>query len=279
MAGNKGAGRPPGGQGRERQPAPAPPARPDTGNKVIDQLVVDQEVLRRAVAEAKAAAESATTSGQLASSAVVRLAGAVEKLGQRVDAVGSTVTSLRAELDKPRTNGRRPARRAAEEVAIGEPEVELPISWYEVRDERTAQLVLTTLVEWVERVYLRMANAGRMPACWMWHDVVVDELWTLFQAYCEAHLGENANGTKAADWRERYRKGAVERVSAELDNCGAKRHERGGDRDYRAPRLLGTEQIVDLAAWYGAGRSGDMPLPAPDLVAQESAVKFAQRRD
>lgn len=283
--GNKAAGRPAGGQGRKDEPrvdgtAPPAPARP-AGADPLGLVMLDVERLRRDLTTEQGEREKVHSTATLALASSQRVSKLVTEQGKRVSELAELVAQRLVAPAVPPAAGGKPAKRVpgrpverevlAEEAAAPE-ESDPPLSWYDVTSPRHAQLILTTLVEWVERVYLQNPKA-KLSACWLWHDVAIDELYALYLAYCEAHDPETGSGVKACDWRTRYRKETIERVNDEIGTCTLERHRPGGDRADRVVEVLGTDQLVELADWHSRGRPTPQPEPTPDMVAAEKGAR------
>lgn len=275
--GNKAAGRPPGGQGRkdDEPVVETPPARPNTGNNLLDQTILDIIRLQADVKGVIASAAAAQSSADLANSAVVRLTNAMGKLGEALAVQSESVNQLREELKRKR------APKADPELEDGdEEETEAP-DWYSVETERQAQLMLDGLIEWVAKVYLRGPHDAKLTYCWMWHPEVVDELVALRWSYFDAHHGETANGFKASDWRDRYRKSAIERINTALAQCNLGQHEGpDGARVWQPLRTVpGVDdvnpaaQVVAVAEWWATRRESTPPAPSANLKAAEKASR------
>lgn len=282
--GNKAAGRPAGGQGRKDEPrvdgtAPPAPARP-AGVDPLGMVMLDVERLRRDLTTESEAREKVHSTATLALASSQRVSKLVTDQGKRISELAELVAQRVVAAPPPAAAGKgskrvpgRPVERVdlAEEAAAPEA-TDPPLSWYDVTIPRHAQLILTTLVEWVERVYLQNPKA-KLSACWLWHDVAIDELYALYLAYCEAHDPETGSGVKACDWRTRYRKETIERVNDEIGTCTLERHRAGGDRAERVVEVLGTDQLVELADWHAAGRPAPQPEPSADMVAAEKGAR------
>ncbi|WP_051342553.1 hypothetical protein [Pseudonocardia spinosispora] len=130
------------------------------------------------------------------------------------------------------------------------------VSWLTITDPDEATTVLEQLRVWLEQVYLRYPKA-ELPDCWAWHPDVVEELWWLRNTWCEAYSGDEPSWQKVGDWHERYRPGALARITTATGTCGLDVHARtptettdralhrrlprGRDRlDLTAPRQLAT---------------------------------------
>jgi hypothetical protein len=273
--GNKNAGRPAGGQGRKDDPTPddtAPAAPPATGDPILRSVLMDIVRINGTLERSVAAAAAAQSSADLANSAVVRVSSALTQMKEAMAAQGETIAQLREELKRKKTP----------KVEATDTDDDIPDfvpDWYSVETEQQAQLILSELIEWVGRVYLRGPTNATLPHCWMWHPTVVDELMSLRWAYLDAHHGEHANGFKASDWRDRYRKSAIERINGATKQCNLSKHDNQGDTPWKPVRVPGiddvhpADQVVAIARWWATGRDSAPPVPTANLKAIERSSR------
>jgi hypothetical protein len=91
---------------------------------------------------------------------------------------------------------------------------------------------LTELGGWLDEVFVEYPDAvDTLGDCWPCHPWVVEELLALKAAWHEAYESERASGSKAVDWHDRHRPGAVTRISRALSACSAAAHRPGGRLD------------------------------------------------
>ena len=114
-------------------------------------------------------------------------------------------------------------------------------------DRDQAVEVLTDLVGWLDEVYLRYPGVT-LPACWMFHPWVVEELLWLRQSHADAYAARMW-GVPAGMWHDQQRPRVVERIRQHLSSCDLKQH-------------------------VSPGRAARPPLPAP-LAGHVTAVAEA----
>jgi hypothetical protein len=137
-----------------------------------------------------------------------------------------------------------------------------------------AERLLAELVAWIGRVYLRYADAARtLPACWLWHPEVVEELVWLRAAWLAAYADPRSAISQAADWHDRLRPGVVRRVKDYAGLCSVENHQPARDGDTPADPVPLTSAAGLIAAWWATRR--DRPAPAP--TAMHVAEAAAQR--
>ena len=134
------------------------------------------------------------------------------------------------------------------------------VSWLELAagDARTAGLVLASLADWLDAVYLRYADAV-LPECWLWHPDLVEELLWLRHAWNVAHHGKRASPAAVADWHDRMRPGVTGRIKHCAGLCSLENHL----PDRRQPRrtVPQTEVIDVITDWWTT--QPDQPPPIP----------------
>jgi hypothetical protein len=146
-------------------------------------------------------------------------------------------------------------------------------SWLDLpSDIETATVLLRDLVAWMGDVYLRYADAAQsLPACWLWHPDVVEELLWLMHAWRAAYRVEDATVAAAGDWHDRYRPGVVRRVKQIAGNCSLDnhqpRHDSGGPGGAR-PVVPVAEAMAPIAAWWANRRDDTPPEPSEEQLEQ-----------
>lgn len=161
-----------------------------------------------------------------------------------------------------------------------------PVSWLDLPDgadgtepldtEDVARL-LGELVVWVERIYLRYADATRsFPECWLWHPDVLEELTWLRHAWTCAYRTEGAAAALAWDWHDRYRPGAVRRIRELAGRCSLDNHTRRRDP---APTATGVGGLGQLAAWWATARHSAPPPPSAEVIEAAREAEAARLRD
>lgn len=145
-------------------------------------------------------------------------------------------------------------------------------------DTDSVARLLGELVVWVERVYLRYADAAKsFPECWLWHPDVIEELTWLRHAWQCAYQVEDAGPGLAWDWNDRYRPGVVRRVRELAGRCSLDQHAHrhsGG-----APTACGLGGLTGLAAWWAGERHHAPPAPSDAVVAQAREAEAARLRN
>jgi len=198
-------------------------------------------------------------------------AGAVAGLAREVEALRRAVDGVRelpARLDELARVVAQVAE-AASARAAQQPAV--VVSWLDLPPGvREARRLLGELLVWMQAVYLRYADAAaHLPACWLWHPDVVEELIWLRQAWCAAYRDSEATSARAGDWHDRYRPGVVKRIKSVAGTCSLENHlprepELEAGAAPVAPLADAAEQI---AAWWGSTRHAAPPVPDDDQVA------------
>jgi hypothetical protein len=138
------------------------------------------------------------------------------------------------------------------------------------------EVLLTDLIGWMSRIYLRYADAARtLPACWLWHPEVVEELLWLRAAWLAAYTDPRAAVSQAADWHDRLRPGVVRRVKDYAGLCSIENHQPPTDRD-PATGVVPLAQAAGLIAAWWATRRADPP-PAPTATQAAEAATWRPR--
>lgn len=177
----------------------------------------------------------------------------------------------------------------ANEVAARDPRSTAPgaLSWLDLPDgadggapvdPESVERLLAGLVVWVERVYLRYADAVRhFPECWLWHPDVLEELTWLRHAWQCAYQDENAPAGRAWDWHDRYRPGVVRRIRDLAGRCSLAVHthrETG-----TAPTATGAGELPGLAAWWAGNRHAAPPAPSDEVLTQAREAETRRLRE
>jgi hypothetical protein len=151
------------------------------------------------------------------------------------------------------------------------PEPEAVPSWLVLAmDANTAQTVLADLFSWLRDVYLRYADAARLPQCWLWHPDVVEELVWLMHAWIAAYQGDDASVKTAGDWHDRHRPGVVARIAKYAGGCDLGKHTTGeATGAVEVPAADAAEAIV---AWWTGNRDQAGPEPTPDQITAARAA-------
>lgn len=138
-----------------------------------------------------------------------------------------------------------------------------------------ARELLNALVDWVEQVYLRYADAANgLPECWLWHPPVIEELLWLRHAWMLAYRGENPPTALAWDWHDRYRPGAVRRINRDYGRCSL--HNHSDDSNAEPPRVIARPAVEELAAWWADGAQTRSPRPSQAVREAARAAKQAR---
>lgn len=149
-------------------------------------------------------------------------------------------------------------------------------SWLDLAHvERFARGELDALVGWMGQVYLRYTGAEQLPACWLWHPDVVEELLWLMYAWIAAYRDEKGTVAMAADWHDRYRPGVVRRMKDLARTCSPENHvqPRGHQYAVRTPPLASAAPRI--AEWWGTRRDEQPPAPTSEELDSGSAPEYA----
>jgi hypothetical protein len=202
----------------------------------------------------------------------------VERLGRQVGKNDAQVRSLAMALqrlsERVATTG-DPGDPAGE----GDQTPELLPSWLVVTDFHTATAMVEALQAWLTQVYLRYPET-ELPTCWAWHPWVVEELWWLRNAWCDAYSGEKASWQKVGDWHDRQRPNVTKRLREATRRggmaCGLGRHV---DPAPEAGLPLAAALPHLLTAWCSPERASWPPTPTGDqLAAAQHHDEAGQRR-
>ena len=154
------------------------------------------------------------------------------------------------------------AARAAD-VSPADGDQVAPLSWLLVEDPDVAVSAMQDLVEWLGRVFLRYGDS-ELPACWLWHPGVVEELMWLRRAHSAAFSGKGPTEQRVGDWHDRQRPGVVRRLKDEFGKCHLGLHVAGKAQVSREVPFAG---IAELHAEQWA-MSKTPPQPSPEQVSQ-----------
>jgi hypothetical protein len=125
-------------------------------------------------------------------------------------------------------------------------------------------------------VYLRFADAARtLPACWLWHPEIIEELLWLRAAWIAAH-DPSASIAQVADWHDRYRPGVVRRIRDYAGVCSLENHQPGRPRHIPALRVPVASAASAIAAWWTTDRDDTPPAPTSEQLS-EAAGRPPQR--
>jgi hypothetical protein len=195
--------------------------------------------------------------------AVAGLAREVEELRRSVE----PVTELRNQLTE--------YERALKDIAaklddLGAKSRQLPApSWLTLPAKPDSAIaILADLVAWLGAVFLRYTDAAAaLPACWLWHPDVVEELLWLSHAHHAAYK-HTAPVQLAGDWHDRYRPGVVKRIRELTKNCSLEVHQtRSDQRPPSAPVVPITEATEAIAEWWATHRGETAPEPTDEHLA------------
>jgi hypothetical protein len=155
-----------------------------------------------------------------------------------------------------------------------------PLSWLDfATDTAGAVAVLSDLAKWMGTVYLRYSDAVQgLPACWLWHPDVVEELLWLMQSWQAAYRSPGAPVSLAGDWHDRLRPGVVRRIKAAAGACSLENHMPGGERHAAGPAAPLAEAADVIARWWATDRESAAPEPTEQQLAAVAAVRRGGRR-
>ena len=201
--------------------------------------------------------------------AVAALAREVERLRRALDE--ANVPGVRADVGHLARTVAGMAEQVADLAGAGRDRA--APSWLWPLDPGAAGDVLAGLIEWANRVYVQFGD-GRLPACWLWHPDVVEELVWLWHAWLAAYRSPGASPQRAGDWHDRQRPGVARRISAAVGTCSLHAHL----EPEPAPRVPTVDAVASIAAWRAEPESS-APVPTGDqLAAADSAYAPASGR-
>lgn len=193
------------------------------------------------------------------------LAADVERLARRVATDTTRINALAELLTQLATDVATLAARSAPD---GDDAVR---AWLLTEVPEIAVRDLEDLAGWLTRVYLRYPDAA-LPACWAWHPAAVEELRWLRATHAEAYHEDRGSWAKAADWHDRLRPGATQRLNTAYGACELREHAEGGTRHRPAPTIAlpGSEALI-AQAWA--------TTPDTPLIPTEQQITDAERHD
>ena len=215
---------------------------------------------------------------------------AVAGLAREVEALRRGVAELRDLPRRVEQLAAMVARLAEQAAAPGDDAADGTVTWLDLPDDNAppstngravveAELVLARLVEWMGRVYLRYADAARsLPACWLWHPEVVEELVWLRQAWLAAYADLEAPVSLAGDWHDRQRPSVARRIRDYAGTCSIEAHQPDGERRVPAPAVPLADAAGAVASWWATDRAGLAPIPTPEQVAAAVPSRPARGR-
>lgn len=197
---------------------------------------------------------------------VVGLARTVERHGRRIGELDRLLRQLAGEL----------AEVAAQLVPDAEAQPAVR-SWLLADHPERAVADLADLVEWTRRVYLRFPDAV-LPACWLWHPEVIEELWWLRCAHAEAYHPREGTWGRVGDWHERQRPGVARRIRAAAGTCELSLHTRGGPHARPATTAPLAEHAAPLALAWTTDPLAPRPEPTTSQLDQADTYTRQHRR-
>lgn len=145
------------------------------------------------------------------------------------------------------------------------------------READAAESLLSDLVTWLDRIYLRYLDGARgLPECWLWHPDIVEELTWLMGAWHEAY-GADGSARAAGDWNDRLRPGVVRRVrETYAPSCSLENHRPENAVPFRpVPFAQTADQIV---TWWTTARDQIGPTPTDEQLAEAAEAARRARR-
>ena len=215
-----------------------------------------------------------------AAAALAGLAREVEALRRTAGATAGSVAVIEPRVDELARLIEQLAGRVTALAARARP-VPTPSWLLAPGHEQQISDLLGELCEWLQAVLLRYADAAAaLPACWMRHPDIVEELVWLMHAWLAAYQGDTASVAAAADWHDRYRPGVVRRIHTYARThggapCALEQHQTRPDWDQYptgATPTPGVEEVLAVAGWWASRRADPAPEPAPALVTPEGAT-------
>jgi hypothetical protein len=151
------------------------------------------------------------------------------------------------------------------------------VSWLDLPpDIDEAERVLSSLVEWMAVVYLRYSDAARtLPACWLWHPDVVEELLWLQAAWLTAY-SLTAPPSAPGDWHDRQRPGVVRRIRDYAGMCSLENHQ--PDAHTPAPQVPTADAAGLICRWWGTDRTNTPPAPTAAQLTATAGPRDGRNR-
>lgn len=146
-------------------------------------------------------------------------------------------------------------------------------------DTDTAEAILSQLVAWTRDIYLRYSDASRsLPACWIWHPDVVEELLWLRQSWVLAY-GPHARPSDVGDWHDRQRPGVVRRIKSYAGTCSIEGHIPGAkdNQSKPGPVVIFDDAVPGVAAWWANERTQPGPAPTEEQLLREKINTSSKR--
>jgi hypothetical protein len=201
---------------------------------------------------------------------------AVAGLARELEEVGRLVKRL-AELPERVTELGDVVAHLADELAA-HPKATRPVgppSWLALPPEGQPSAMLSDLVDWMARVYLRFPDgAQHLPECWLWHPDVIEELTWLRLAWALVYHPALGTPLLVGDWHDRYRPGVVRRIRERAGTCSLECHRDEGAGS--APVVPLAEAVDLIAAWWGGCRQASAPAPRDEHVAAAHRLRRAR---
>lgn len=182
-------------------------------------------------------------------------AAAVSRTEDEVSRLARVVTDLGQLLTQDPRSGAQPA---AEAVPVR--------SWLMVAEDQSAvEQVLSELLPWMQSVYLRYDDArDTLPACWLWHPAIAEELLWLMDAWTAAYQGPEASLKLVGDWHDRQRPGVTRRAASYAPGCDALAHrDTAGQPAVTVPLAVDADPFV---VWWATDRDVHGPAPTPEQI-------------
>jgi len=197
----------------------------------------------------------------------------LQELPRRVEELAGVVARLAEQAARPNTD-------AAEGTTTW---LDLPGGTGQPADGAAAvahaEALLARLIGWMRAVFLRYADAARfLPACWLWHPDVVEELIWLRQAWLAAYADPEAPVSLAGDWHDRQRPGVVRRIREYAGMCSIEAHQPDGGRHHAARTVPLTDAAGAIAWWWANDRGGLPPVPTAEQLAATTPTRLVRGR-
>jgi hypothetical protein len=207
------------------------------------------------------------------SAAVAALARELERLRRAVD----HLLPLSARIDEVAGLVARLAETTAAQRPTPPPAGE--VSWLDLPpDVDDAEQILSSLVDWMAVVYLRYADAARtLPACWLWHPDVIEELLWLRTAWLGAY-SLTAPASAPGDWHDRQRPGVVRRIRDYAGMCSLENHQPGPDSSGAALTAPAADAAGAIARWWATDRTSTPPAPTSQQLAAAAGPRDGRGR-